>query len=660
MDSILKLSDSTSSEIIEILKSKTKSQLKDIRAELDHAYYNTDTPLISDDKYDIFYDYLISRIPQERRSVGARLRDHISKTNLPYWMGSLDKKKDQKSVDRWCKSFGGNYFISEKLDGISLLVEFDGSENVKLYTRGDGQIGSDVSHLSRYIKLLSKPYQSYKGFVRGELIVTTTKFQKYKDIYDNPRQMVAGIVNAKTLKKGVEDIDFVAYQIMTSLECISKQYRVLTDLGFKTPRTMGLDSLDVDRLTQILYDMKKSGIYSLDGIVITDDNPHPVNTSGNPDYAWAFKIVGNIYSTVVEDVEWNISKVGVLKPTIKINPVKMEDVTVSYVTGFNAKYIKDNGIGRGAVLKIIRSGDVIPHIVDISKKSIPSFPSTEYRWNSSGIDIIAILDEDQKSRDEFNIRYLTEFCSKLKILNLGESTISKLYHNGWDTLYKILDSNPESFSCIKGLGQKSSQRIYQSIQNAIPNVTLAQFIGASNVLGQGIAEKKVNMILEAYPNIFTDTTITDVTKIIGDLRGFSKITVSKIAANIDKTRQLVREYDKFFNFYRGGDSSAKGGGELTKAESKAQPNNEGTSTDTRNSRGGFIKVVFTGFRDKELESRIRQVGGVVSGSVTKSVNYVIVKDLENRGGSSKIEKAEDYGIKIVDRQFIVEFLNSLG
>jgi NAD-dependent DNA ligase len=288
---------------------------------------------------------------------------------------------------------------------------------------------------------------------------------------------------------------------------------------------------------------------------------------------------------------------------------------------------------------------VIPHIVDISKKSIPSFPSTEYRWNSSGIDIIALLDGDQKSRDEFNIRYLTEFCSKLKILNLGESTISKLYHNGWDTLYKILDSNPESFSCIKGLGQKSSQRIYQSIQNAIPNVTLAQFIGASNVLGQGIAEKKVNMILEAYPNIFTDTTITDVTKIIGDLRGFSKITVSKIAANIDKTRQLVREYDKFFNFYK-----------TTKSKGTV---NEGTSTDTRNSRSGFIKVVFTGFRDKELETRIRQLGGVVSDSVTKSVNYVVVKDLET-GGSSKIKKAEGYGIKIVDRQFIVEFLNSLG
>ena len=639
------LKNGSATDIIEELESVSDIQLEKIRSILDDKYYNSETPLISDEQYDIFYDYIISRIPSSQKIVGSKFNCSSSRVSLPKWIGSLDKKKDQKGIDRWSKKYTGSYFISEKLDGISLLVEF-GETFPKLYTRGDGHIGGNVTHLSEFIKFpigASNPLRGYdRGesgmIVRGELIISSDKFEAYKELYDNSRQMVAGIVNAKSLKKGIEDIEFVAHQIMTSPQPIGVQYQQLKTLGFKIPQFTVVEKLQVDELTGILYQMKKTSRYSIDGIVVTDNNPHPINTSGNPDYAWAFKIIGDIYTSTVEDVEWNLSRTGILKPIIKITPVKMKDVTVCNVTGFNAKYIKDNSIGVGTVVRIVRSGDVIPHIVDICQQSShPALPDIKYKWNSSGVDIIADLENDDELWMTKDIKNLAHFCAKLKIMNLGESTVAKLYKNGWNTLYKILDSRPDSFSKIKGLGTKSSIRIHQSIRRAIPMVTLSQFLGASGVIGQGIAEKKVMTIIESYPYIFTeeiDRGNEEYYKIIGDLGGFGDVTVSKFVKNIKNIKKLVEEYDKFFKF----------------GESQSKPLPKKTEKD--------LCVVFSGFRDKELENMIRGIGGKIMGNISKGVNYVIVKDINNVVCSSKINKANEYGIKIVDKNFIVENLFS--
>lgn len=631
------------------LKNKSVQELENIRNILDDSYYNSEKPLISDLQYDIFYNYLISRNPSENAKVGVRIRDNIAKAELPYWMGSLDKKKESKTMERWVSKFkGGDYVISEKLDGISLLLELCEGKT-RLYTRGDGKIGSDTTHLNKYLKLDEKldkasggrgGYQKHKStlYVRGELIVSLENYKRFQKDYDNPRQMTAGIVNAKTLRKGVEVIDFVAYQIMGSDDSILEQYDMLQKLGFAIPKYTIRSQIDIEVLTTILCNMKKNSKYSIDGIVITHNGKYPTNTSGNPDHSWAYKMAGESYLTTVEEVQWNISKSGILKPTLKVSPVKMEDVTVNYVTAFNAKYIKDNCIGIGTTIKIIRSGDVIPHIVEIVKGTQALLPQNiKYSWNESGVDIIANMTENRQAQDEYNIKYLTSFCSALGILNLGQATIEKLYRNGWNTLSKILECTPDSFAKIEGLGQRSSERIYNSIQEAIPKVGLAQFVGAAGALGVGIGEKKVVAILEKCPTIFYDET--DVILCLKDVKGFGQQTVTKIGENIDGARKLVGGYDKFFNFKR-----------KTVTPPTHPPNG---------CRCQGWRVVFTGFRDKELEGRILGEGGEVVVGISKNTTHLVVKDLNGKI-TSKVEKARGGGIKIVDRQFIVEFLNSLG
>ena len=662
---LLKILSTGSPDQIKInFESYTIQRLQSIRNILDDKYYNSKTPLISDYQYDIFYDYILSRNPTEIQKVGARIRENITKAALPYWMGSLDKKKESKTIDRWVSKYKGEYLISEKLDGISLLLEIcNGS--VKLYTRGDGKIGSDITHLYSYLNFYCNgdkvgkdlvslqqptPLEGHLQvlYIRGELVVSSENYQKYRDTYDNPRQMVSGIVNAKTLKKGIEVIDFIAYQIMNSDECISNQYRQLQHLKFTIPQYVLKKSIDTEILTEILCNMKKTSSYAIDGIVVTDNAEWKTNTSGNPDHSWAYKISGKSYEATVEDVEWNISKSGVLKPTIKINPVKMEDVSVSYVTGFNAKYIRDNGIGKDCIIKIIRSGDVIPHIVGVVKSVDASFPTrVDYQWNSTGVDIIANTTGNKDAEDEYHIKYLSSFCTGLGILNLGKSTITKLYNNGWNTLYKILDSKKDSFTDIQGLGKKSSERIYLSIQECIPKVTLAQFIGVSGMLGQGIGEKKVASILEKYPDIFLpndnpDTycltqkpSMDEYRQMLKNIKGFSTISIDKVLENIEKTIEFVKLHIRFFCWLQ---------------KNVEHPKKQDKLKDW--------KVVFTGFRDKDLENRIVQLGGEVTDRVVKCSSHLVVKDLNGKS-TSKIEKARENGLKIVDRQFIRDFLNSL-
>lgn len=636
------LKNGSTVDIKKLVEAFSISKLQEIRSELDDRYYNSESPLIPDSQYDIFYEALLEKTPEEKKKVGTRVREKNIKVTLPYWMGSLDKKKDQKTIDRWLSKLDKpvDFFISEKLDGLSLLLEYKGGE-AKLYTRGDGKIGSDVTHLYQYLNLpLKNLDKKDEYFIRGELIVSKENYEKYQKEYDNPRQMVSGIVNAHSIKKGIEVVDFVAYQIMNSKVNISKQFQELQRLGFKIPQHTTVKQINSDSLKILLQEMEKNSNYYIDGLVITTDEFAPPNTSGNPENSWAFKVIGKTYETVVKEVIWNISKAGALKPTIKVKPVQMEDVVVSMVTGFNARYVRDNGIGEGSVIKIVRSGDVIPHIVEVVKPSTPSFPDVKYKWNANGVDILLDVDSENKEmEEEYNIKKLSSFCSGLGIPNLGQSTVTKLYKAGWNTMKKILESEVDSFENVKGLGKKSSEKIYLSIRETIPEIEVSKFIAASAVLGNGIGEKKLDLILEVYPDFFFKKyDQPSYVNMLNDIKGFSDKTTEKIIQKIDETLQLVREYDTIFGW-------------TAKLDSKRE-----TSTDDKNKILDNCVFVFTGFRDRDLEEAIKNLGGCVADRVTNSTTHLVVKKSTDKP-TSKIRLAEEKGIEIVYLDWLLSLVS---
>ena len=635
MNSLLnKLSKLKDDKLLIELKKIDIGKLKSLKEHLDDKYYNTEeTCEFNDFQYDILKDF-IAEIEGENyiHSIGSKVRDDDNRVKLPVWLGSLDKIKpeDKNKLNNWvAKNNFENYIVENKLDGVSCLYECK-KGNVKLYTRGDGSIGADITHLLEYIKNI--PKVKIDIMIRGELIMKEKIFKsKYSDTVANSRNMISGLVNAKSLRIGLYDVDFVTYEIISNEDYQSnpsKQFNMLEHLGFQvvSNKIINKTELNVEKLSEILIYNKSLYEYEIDGIIIQPDEKYIRNLKDNPKYAFAFKI-NTFVEAIVEGVEWNISKYKLLKPRIKIKPVNLNGVNINYASGSNAKNIFDNSIGKGAVVKLTRSGDVIPYIFDVIKAAeFPDMPTISYKWNENKVDIIVEDDENNIS----DIKMISSFFSGMGIKNISDSTVEKIYNAGYKTLKSILKAKKEDFQKIDGFQKTLSEKIYNNIHNGLQNITLDLLIGSACVFGEGIGRKKVKSLLDNFPDILEiNMSEKDMIEKIKNIEGFSDKTAEKIVNNIDKVKKFLKDIEKYVSYEKSAQLSSN------KLEGKS--------------------ILFSGYRPKELMEIITKNGGTIASTVNKTLSILIVKDKDSH--SSKIETAKKFGIEILyENEFIDNYL----
>lgn len=610
--------------------------LHKIKLYLDDLYYNTGIESGLDDyKYDILKDVLQERDPKYVPPIGAEIRNDNREVSLPFWLGSMNKIKYEGSSDvlrRWLsKHKAEEYIIENKLDGISCLLEFR-NKKIRLYTRGNGSRGSDISHLTSYFKNIPKKLRE-TIYVRGELIMNKNTFKmKYADEFANPRNMVAGRIGSKTIRSGLTDIEFIAYEIVreNTLPKPQEQLEMLKELGFKVVNFTTEKELSSEKLLEnLLYNIQESE-YEIDGIIVQGNIPYKRNVSGNPDYAFAFKarLDTNLVEVVVEKVEWNISKWGLIKPRIKIKPVSLGGVTITYTSGFNAKYINDNKIGPGSVLKLTRSGDVIPFIIEVVKGSRAQFPEIDYKWNDTKVDIYIIENSNITC-----IKLIASFFTALKIKHVSEATVTKMYDHGMDNIIKIVSAKREDFDKIEGFGSRLAERTYDNIHKGFENVPLYLLLGASGVFGMGMGTRKIELLFNNFPNILKEykkMKKNELYEKINSIHGFSDKTTVKIVKNLPWAEKFVEKLKPYIKFEE-------------EVETKV-------SNDFFNK-----KIVFSGFRNTKLEEEIKKRGGKVTTSISKNTSILVVSSKE--GGSSKIEKAKELNIPIYE---LSEFREKFG
>ena len=632
---LLELSQYDTKDFIKILKKNKLDILKNMKEYLDDKYYNTgEVSEFTDEQYDILKEIITNYDINEKKKVGSKIREDNNRVKLPHWLGSLDKIKAEEvnKLENWKKKNSEDeYIIENKLDGISCLLFYD-NEKVKLYTRGDGIIGADITHLLEYIKNI--PLLKNKISIRGELIIQDKIFkEKYSKDNSNGRNMVSGLVNAKSLRDGIEDIEFIGYEIILDEEKQSKpftQLELLKKYGFTVVNHVIIknDELSIDNLSEILIENKSKSIYDIDGIIIQTNKEYIRNKKDNPKYAVAFKmtISDNLIEAEVEYVEWNISKHKLLKPRIKIKPVNLNGITISYASGFNAKYIVEKSLGKGSIIEITRSGDVIPFIVSVIKPSKePDMPKVLYKWNENNVDII--VEEDEENIAE--IKMISSFFSNMGIKNISDATVEKIYNSGYDTLIKIFKAKKDDFEKIEGFQKKLSEKIYTNIHSGLKNITKDVLLGSSGIF-EGIGKRKLKVLFDNFPDIL-DVKLSDkemLEKII-NIEGFSDKTGEKIILNLNKAREFLEEVNPYVVY-----------------ENKKEENTEKLKD---------ITVLFSGFRNEELEKQIILNGGKVLTSVSKNLKILIVKDKVNT--SLKIEKARKLNIDILfEGEFIETYL----
>ena len=611
-----------------------------ILRELTKAYHNQ-TPLLTDTEYDIIKDYFEIKYPESyscwSKEVGAPVEQNKNKATLPYEMGSMDKiKPDTNALLSWTKKFKGPYVLSCKLDGVSGLYSTEGS-SPKLYTRGDGKVGQDISYLIPYLNLPKN-----KGLViRGEFIISKNVFEtKYKNEFANPRNMVAGIINHKTVDKNkISDVHFVAYEVIKPILNPNEQMEFLkNDLKTECVLNRLEKTIFNELLSQILIDNRRMYDYEIDGIIVSDNKIYERKT-GNPEHSFAFKMVlsEQLAEATVVDVIWSPSKDGYLKPRVQILPIVLGGVKIEYATGFNGAFIKNNNIGIGAIIKIVRSGDVIPHILNVPVPAeSPKMPTQSYKWNSTNVDIVLEnIDQDETVRE----KNITGFFKGIEVEGLGSGNVSRIIEAGFDTIPKIINMSTEDFLKVEGFKIIMANKIYNGIKEKLTNASLIILMTASNLFGRTLGEKKIELIMNEYPDILiSKETDQEKTQKILKVKGIAEKSATSFVDSIETFNNFIKECGLEYKLNQ---SFIKSIVEL-KVDSPLCNKT----------------IIITGFRDKNLEDKIKSVGAKIGTSVSKNTFIVIVKHLEE--DTSKATDAKKLGVPLITiEDFSKKYFNIL-
>ena len=625
-----------------------ETQLKKVIDHLRKEYFNKNENLVEDHVYDYIKEYYEDKFDKVISEVGHKIEKN--KVKLPYYMGSLDKIKPSTSVfNKWIDKYQGPYVCTYKLDGISALL-CKKNNKFYMYTRGNGTEGQDISYCIDLIGINTTNLNEGDA-IRGELIISKKNFQKIKNIMSNARNAVSGFINTKTPDpKMLKLLDFVAYWTINPELKSSEQLKYIESKKFtsKVVKYQILNKLTIDKLSELLINGRKTYEYEIDGVVVIDNSKtYKQEVDKNPSYGFAFKqiLTDQIAESTVVDVIWEISKDKYIKPKIKINPIEILGSEITYATAFNAKYIVDNNLGPGAIVKIIKSGDVIPYIQEIIKPSStkkPKMPNIKYDWNDTKVDIIAVELDDENLK-KIITKKLTYFFTTLDIKFMAEGTIEKFVENGYDDLYKILKANKKKLQEIDGIGEKLIDKLYDSINNGLKNRKLSEIMAASQILGRGIGKRKFKIITDKYPDIieiYNKKGNKHVKNLINELNGFDDITTDKIVDNFDGFINYLNKLLKIKpNLLQSNNSTSD-------KKNKAKSNKSNSNFNLK--KFANKTLVFTGFRDKEIEEELDKVGSKVTTSVSKNTDILIAADINEK--SSKITKAKDLEIELLSKE----------
>jgi DNA ligase (NAD+) len=624
---------------------KTEKETIDFLIECGNVYYNTGDVIIPDSEYDELYRNAQLTWPNNPffQQIGAPVRgSEIKHTNQ---IGGLEQVHEGE-LEKWksrTNYANEDLLISEKLDGSSLTIKYN-SDGVFIsgYTRGDGVSGADVS---RHVRLMSIPMvinntTGQNLEIRGEFIIKKSNFEIVKEKlkeasgkeYKNLRGIANGLINSKEIPLSVFPyLDFVAYGINSDENQVDN-FKFLKENNFKTPHYIWLSHISCNEsaLNEIIKLMRLDSEYEIDGIVCeySDSSKRKSlgihSTSCNPKYAfkWKTRAEDNIAQVKVEYVEWNISKHKYLKPTVIIEPIDLCGITISRCSGFNAKFIKDNNIGPGAIISITRAGDVIPDILEVIKSADTwdAPDDFEWEWNETGVDAVSKFDND-----DVRLLQLKHFFNQLDIDNVQEATLKTLMSNGFSEIIHIISMSEEEWEHLIG---KNGIKAYNSLHSKLNDIYLWELLGAWPYFGRGFGKRRAKAIVDALGQKCLSASLQDIIKI----EGFQEKT-----ANV-----FVNGLSNFLSFYN-----------ILLDNSMIQLKQEKQIDNIDGSLSGE-KFVFTGFRNAEFEVKIVELGGEVQSGIKKDTTVLVMKDPSKT--SNKTKAALEQGIKIISIQQLEEML----
>lgn len=592
------------------------------------AYHNGLAEIMTDAEYDAGIDTLKAAAPDHPffKKVGAPLAtgDEVA---LPIPLPSLNKIKGQDAIDKWlAKNPAALYQISVKLDGCSALWI---PKSRKLYTRGDGMRGRDISHFAPYFKGFPSNPTSEINAVRGELIMRTdsTAIPEGK----LARNIVAGALNRKSADSELfADIQFIAYELIGP-QSPNNAFKMMAAAGYKTAMSIALNPVQVESayLSRIFTAMEAKSPYQLDGIVVAPSieriGYNPVTRNGeavNPTdrVAWKTRTTASTAKTTVRSVEWNVSHQGFLIPRVLFDTVTLAGANIAAATGLHGRWIYENGVGPGAVIEVRRAGDVIPQIIAVHTRVEPAMPP-RFQWATEEAGCIHITPVGEDSAVASACIKLTHALGELGAENVGPGLVAKMYAAGFTTIGAIYKATAAEFAAaVDGCKEKGAERLWTGLRAKQATWTTLNFLVASCTMPRSVGHTKLTPLLALNPNPGAWSTV--------EFKAAKPAGISP--ATIDAIVEAIPAYTEWVT-----SNNLVAALEPTKPKSNLKPKT-----------GAQWTIVFTGVRDKALETILETAGHTVADAVTKKTTHVVYAD-GPLPTTTKITKAEEIGAKIL-------------
>ncbi|QRE00198.1 hypothetical protein [Burkholderia phage BCSR5] len=596
------------------------------------AYYNDDEPVMSDKAFDKLEDQIREHDPKwkELMKTGARVANKKTEVALEWLMPSLEKKYPEK-VDAWITKYmrSASSIVMAKMDGTSLELIYDRGLPSRLITRGDGERGGDVSFLlPALVKAGSIPKRiSFKERIglRCEAIMKELTFQRKWSVkakgekagFKNGRNMVNGLFNRQDAHPALADVDIVVLGVFDW--DLDTGLAEMAEAGFTVVehKRVRRGALNGVKLAAMLARFMEASPYLMDGLVVANyDFIYTYETVDKPKAIAAFKMNDdeNAPQVTVGKVVWQRTRLNRHAPKVMFKePIEIDGVMVTYATCHNAKWMMDRGIGPGAVIKVLRSGGVIPKIVGVVKKAKTlQWPEGAYRWD--GVHLVG--DDDNETRSE-------QILFGLKTLGVE--------HIASGTIVKLLDSFPRLTDYIEAaqydqpdkimkrvLGsEKVTAKIHAELVKNLRVIDVKKLMVASGCFDAGVGLRRLTMIQDNGLKLREALTLspTRLRQTLLEMKGFQ-----------EKTAKLIIEgFEAFEVFYK--ESLTRKVKLVEKTKQKVQ--------------GGALNgltVSFTGFRSKEAEAQIEAAGGEVISFSGKTKVLIYAEDGKP---SSKVAKAGD-------------------
>ncbi|MEM2159479.1 MAG: BRCT domain-containing protein [Candidatus Nitrosotenuis sp.] len=628
-------------QLLEAPETFEKDEILSSLINFDEAYYN-DEPLISDAEYDELRAFAEQSWPNDSYFLQTGSAVRGTKVKHPNPVGGLNQV-NADGLTRWLESKkAAEYVVSEKLDGSSVTLSYVNGKLRIALTRGDGIYGSDCTRhvLSmRDVPInIGSVVEAPSFEVRGEIIIKKEHEQIVKELllkangreYKNLRAIANGLINAKDIPSAVFPyLRFVAYGLSLPQYDYSAQLNILDSYGFKIPRNSVLTQLNESLLTKTLIEWRETSKYEIDGVVVQINNAGIRNAldikDKRPQFAFKWKVAdeNNEAVTTVTGIEWKASQYSYLIPTVLLEPVELCGATIKRAAGFNAAYIKNNGVGVGAKVRITRSGDVIPYILNVEESVEPLLPDVPFHWSKTGIDAIA-NDESEATK----LLKIKRFFNKLEIDQMQDATIKTLVENEIDSISKIIMLSREDW--YKYIG-RNGEKAYDSLHRKLEYIYMWELMGAFPSFGRGFGDRRAKLLCDVFGDGVLDVTLTDIMTV----NGFSEITAQIYLDGLEDFIPFLEWcIEKRFV--------------TIKADIKKN---------VTNGKLSGKKFVFTGFRSNELKEQIESLGGEVQDGIKKDTTHLVAKDA-SKTTSGKFKKAIEQGIVVIGREFLIEMLSA--